>query len=181
MENTFLNAKIDHPDHQTAGKLLEGLKKAIKEKSSSVNIYFRNIKNLGMEGFFPYIIEVLKETEESIYRQYGLQALSTIPKDIDVVRKYIPDIMEMIESTDEPKVIYQGVLVLYRISKAHPELDPLLNKKSIRVSLPVFQDALKLVNNLEKWEADFHKNSGVRSELRHPETFLNFANQFMML
>ncbi|AKL93712.1 hypothetical protein CACET_c01960 [Clostridium aceticum] len=181
MENTFLNTKIDDSMHETAGELLEALKKAMTEKSPAVNSYFRAVKNLGMGEFFPYIVEILKETEESIYRQYGFQALSTIPQDIDMVRKYIPDIMKMIESTDEPKVVYQGVLVLYRISKNHPELDPLLNRKSISISLPVFQDALKLVNNLEKWEADFHKNSGVRSELRHPDTFLNFANQFIKL
>lgn len=164
---------------ETVGALIRLLDRGLYEKNAVVNHCFLLIKHLEREEFFPYVLDILKVTDESIYVQYGLRALSTIPKDADLVEKLIPDIMQIIESASDHKVIYQGVVLLYRISKTHPQLDSLLNKKSVKVNTSLFQDALKMVNNLDRWEADFHKNSNVRSELNHPDDFFNFANQFI--
>ncbi|SNS63931.1 hypothetical protein SAMN05446037_101556 [Anaerovirgula multivorans] len=169
---------IGYPE--TVGALIRLLDRGLFERDTIVNHCFLLIKHLEQEEFFPYILDILKVTDESIYIQYGIRALSTIPKDTDLVRKLIPDIMQIIESATDHKIIYQGVVLLYRISKVHPQLDSLLNRKSIKVNTSLFQDTLQMVNNLDRWEADFHKHSNVRSELNHPDAFFNFANQFMI-
>lgn len=199
MTNTFLNKRIDeflegveeakkvqiekeleslnYP--KTVGELLQILKQGLSKKDSTVNRCFRLIKNLDSEEFFSHVLDILKSTEESIHIQYGMQALSKIPKDAELVKSYIPDILNIIAAAEDHKILYQGVVLLYRISKAHPQLDSMLNKKSVKVKLPLFQDALQMATNLENWEEDFHRYSDVRSELNNTDEFFNFANQFL--
>lgn len=199
MANTFLDKKIEdflqdadkakeiqiakelealnHPN--TVNDLLQILKTGLSKKDSTVNRSFRLIKNLDSEEFFPYVLDILKSVDESIHIQYGMQALSNIPKDARLVKRYIPDILSIIASAEDHKVLYQGVVLLYRISKSHPQLDSMLNEKSVKVTLPLFQDAMHMASTLENWEDDFHRHSDVRSELNSTEEFFNFANQFI--
>jgi len=199
MANTFLDKKIEdflqdadkakeiqiakelealhHPN--TVNDLLQILKTGLSKKNSTVNRSFRLIKNLDSEEFFPYVLDILKSVNESIHIQYGMQALSNIPKDARLVKRYIPDILSIIASAEDHKVLYQGVVLLYRISKSHPQLDSMLNEKSVKVTLPLFQDAMHMASTLENWEDDFHRHSDVRSELNSTEEFFNFANQFI--
>lgn len=199
MANTFLDKKIEdflqdadkakeiqiakelealnHPN--TVNDLLQILKTGLSKKDSTVNRSFRLIKNLDSEEFFPYVLDILKSVNESIHIQYGMQALSNIPKDARLVKRYIPDILSIIASAEDHKVLYQGVVLLYRISKSHPQLDSMLNEKSVKVTLPLFQDAMHMASTLENWEDDFHRHSDVRSELNSTEEFFNFANQFI--
>ena len=199
MANTFLDKKIEdflqdadkakeiqiakelealhHPN--TVNDLLQILKTGLSKKNSTVNRSFRLIKNLDSEEFFPYVLDILKSVDESIHIQYGMQALSNIPKDARLVKRYIPDILSIIASAEDHKVLYQGVVLLYRISKSHPQLDSMLNEKSVKVTLPLFQDAMHMASTLENWEDDFHRHSDVRSELNSTEEFFNFANQFI--
>ncbi|AOT69203.1 hypothetical protein [Geosporobacter ferrireducens] len=164
---------------RTVGELLQELEKHIEEKSSLTTHFFKVIETLELEELFPYILNTIDKMDSSIFKEYAFQSLSAVSKDAEEVGKYVPSVLKVIEESTDYRVIYQGVVALYKMAKTHPQLESQLKEKRIFVNLSVIQDILSMLKHVDKWEPDFHKNSNVRTPLGDPDEFFAFASQFI--
>ncbi len=164
---------------RTLGELLQEMEKHIEAKSPLTLHFFKVIETLELEDLFPYVLNTIDKMESSVYKEYAFRSLSAISKDIEEVGKYVPAVLKVIEESKDYRVVYQGVITLYKMVKVHPQLENQLNEKRISVNLSIIQDILSMLKHVDKWESDFHKNSDVRTPLGDPEEFFAFANQFI--
>ncbi|SHJ09790.1 hypothetical protein SAMN02745975_01280 [Geosporobacter subterraneus DSM 17957] len=164
---------------RTIGELLKALEEHIKEKSSLTPHFFKVIETLELEDLFPYVLNAIEKIDSSLFKEYVFRSLSAISRDIEEVEKYLPAVMRIIEESKDYRVVYQGVVALYKMVQAHPSLGKQLNQKRIAVNLSILQDILNMLKHVDRWESDFHKNSNVRTPLGDPDEFFAFASQFM--
>lgn len=164
---------------RTLGELLQELERNIEEKSSLTPHFFKVIETMELEDLFPYVLNTIDKMDSSVFKEYAFRSLSAVSKDVEEVGRYVPSVLKVIEESTDYRVIYQGIVALYKMVETHPQLEKQLNEKRISIKLSIIQDILSMLKHIDKWESDFHKNSNVRTPLGDPDEFFAFASHFI--
>ncbi|RKD29032.1 hypothetical protein [Thermohalobacter berrensis] len=102
---------------KTVGEFLEILSNSVKENSSKQTICFKIIERSNIGDFFPYVIDIIRDSRNNIQVQTTFKSLRVLPDDIKTLKEYMSIIIDLMKNNVDTEVIYHGVCLIYRIIK----------------------------------------------------------------
>lgn len=160
-------------------EFLEIFRQSIEKGKSSQTICFKIIEKFKSKEFFTFVLDAVKETQNSIQAQTALKSTVAIPDDIKIVEEYIKVIMDLIKNIADTEVLYHGVCLIYRIVTRHPELEKKLEETHLILRHEDLEGIIKKFDILDKWQTEGHRGKSKPGYFQEQTAFINFAMKFI--
>ncbi len=160
--------------------LFDDLKQLSEQNNPKAIRLYRFAEWLSDENLFYSLVNLLPELKSSVHAEYAIKAITQLPSNSAALCEAVSKLLECVQSFQEPGVLYQAVALLSRMEKIEPNVMTCLrNAKKIKIDEDVLKEVSNRMENLTKYEEDFHKNSDVRAEFTSNDKFLEFASEFI--
>ena len=166
--------------YETLGDFFKDLKDLSEQNDSKAIRLYRFAEWLSHESLFINLMNLLPDLKSSVHTEYAIKAMSHIPSEPKVLCEAVSKVLDSAQRFQEPGVLYQAVALLYRMEKIDTSvMDCLRSANKIKMDEKVLKEVSNRMDNLEKYEDDFHKNSEVRADFTSNDKFIEFANEFI--
>ena len=83
------------------------------------------------------------------------------------------------KKVNDPKIVYQGIYLLYRLSSEDENIRDYLKNFEYRIDYYIFVQTLQIVKKYADGQAFFHSKSHKVFEINNPQVFVEFASLFL--
>ncbi len=165
--------------YETVEEFFKEIRKASEKNDPKALRLYRFAQWLSHESVFYGLMDLLDSLKTSVHMEYALKAITKIPENTEVLHKSVSTLLNSIQRFNDVGVLYQAVSLLHRMEEVDKSLrDCLKSHEKIIMDESVLIEAGNRIENLAKYESDFHKNSDVRAEFTSKDEFIEFVNLF---
>lgn len=165
----------------TVEEFLQRTKEELETNGSQFSTCIKMIEKIRKEEFFPFMIELVKISINSIQTQTIFKSTGYIPEDVDKLKNSMTVIINKMEDHKDTEVLFHGGCLLYRIVKKCPKLENELENIQVYINDKELQGILTKFQNMERWETINHRGKSKPGYLKNEKVFLDFAMKFMKI
>ncbi len=156
-------------------------KEGIEKKGSQFITCIKMIEKMKKQEFFPFMMELVNISINSIQVQTIFKSIGCIPEDVEKLRSSMTVIAKKMEVHKDTEVLFHGGCLLYRIVKKCPKLEKELENIPVYISDKELRDILIKFQNIERWETVNHRGKSKPGYLKDEKVFMNFTMKFIKI
>jgi len=166
--------------YETLGEFFEDLEEMSEKNDPKAIRLYRFAEWLSHESLFYSLVNLLEDLKSSVHTEYAIKAITKIPNEPKALCEAVSKVLDSVQRFQEPGVLYQAVALLHRMEMVDSSVRACLRtRRRITLDENVLREVSNRMENLAKYEEDFHKNSDVRADFASKDKFIEFANEFI--
>ena len=166
--------------YETLGEFFYYFEKMSEKNDPKAIRLYRFAEWLSHESLFYSLVNLLEDLKSSVHTEYAIKAITKIPNEPKALCEAVSKVLDSVQRFQEPGVLYQAVALLHRMEMVDSSVRACLRtRRRITLDENVLREVSNRMENLAKYEEDFHKNSDVRADFASKDKFIEFANEFI--